>query len=162
MASIFRVSATAIGRFIYAHMGDTARAHDSTVFKSTSLYHSLPARLDDSEFLLANKAYELDKHVITPFREDAGHREFNETLSNKRVEVNRAFGVLKGRWRSLKILPVLIGCDQEKCHIRVIRWTFACIALHHLGQSLANRCSTIVNLACAVIRLMREMRASHG
>jgi len=56
-------------RFIWASMGHTASAHDSTAFKSTPLYHDINTSFDREEYILADKAYALEWHVITSYKE---------------------------------------------------------------------------------------------
>ena len=52
------------GRFIWVFMGHTASMHDSTAFKSTSLYHNSSNHFNPEEYVLADKAYPLEQHVI--------------------------------------------------------------------------------------------------
>ena len=69
----------------------------------------------DNEYLLANKAYELDKHLITPYgmplARQPEHRAFNRAHSAERAKIEHTFGVLKARWPSLKSLGLRIGDD---------------------------------------------------
>ena len=52
-------------------MGHTASAHDSTAFKSSGLYQRLHEHFDPEEYILADKAYGLERHIITPYKEPA-------------------------------------------------------------------------------------------
>jgi len=125
------------GQFIYAYMGHIASTHDSTAFKASSLYRDRQKLLNDSEYLLADKAYQLDKHLITPFKQPYPHHSqystFNKAHSRQRIRIEHAFGVLKSRWASLKGgLPIRIRSRSiQKDHNRVIRWTIACLVLHN-------------------------------
>ena len=89
----------------------------------------------DNEYLLADKAYELDKHLITPYKmpiaRQPAHKAFNYAHSRERIKIEHAFGVLKARWPSLKSLNWRIGDDVEKDHKRVANWIMACLVLHN-------------------------------
>ena len=139
------------GRFIWASMGYTASAHDSTAFKSTAFYRGAAAggtaaggaaaggaaarAFDPREYLLADKAYALERHIITPYKEPASrlpqNAAFNKQLSIPRVKIEHAFGMLKARWPTIYDLPIRIGMDQERGHRRVMNWTMACLVLHN-------------------------------
>ena len=92
------------GQFIWAAMGYTAATHDSTAFKLTEFYRSASKNFDPEEYLLADEAYSLDRHIITPYKEPASRQPenaaFNHQLSIPRAKIGHAFGVLKARWSS--------------------------------------------------------------
>lgn len=98
------------GRFIWVSMGQTARVHDSHVFKTTDLYRNPYKYFDPEEYLLADKAYALNRHLIIPYKEPAASQPenaaFNYQLSIPRVKIEHAFGVLKARWPTLRNIPV--------------------------------------------------------
>ena len=123
-------------RFIYAYLGHTASVHDSTAFKASSLYQNRSRYFEDEEFVLADKAYALEKHVITPYKGlsslQVHNKRFNYHLSIPRVKIEHSFGILKARWVSLSNLPLRIDEDRIKGHNRVIEWTMACLVLHNL------------------------------
>jgi DDE superfamily endonuclease len=123
------------GQFIYAHAGYTASTHDSTAFKATSFYQRRRELMSSSEYILADKAYQLDKHIITPYKlpiaRQPSYKAFNLAHSRQRIKVEHTFGVLKARWSSLRCLPVRIRDDVHKDHTRVIRWLMACLVLHN-------------------------------
>ena len=54
--------------FTYVSIQHKASTHDSTAFKSVSFYRTLHTRFDEPEYILADKAYQLEKHIITPFK----------------------------------------------------------------------------------------------
>lgn len=56
------------GRFIYAYTGFTASAHDSTAFKATNFYQNRQHFMKGDEYILADKAYQLDKYIIPPYK----------------------------------------------------------------------------------------------
>ena len=128
------------GKFIWVYMGHTASVHDSTAFKSTTLYNNSNSYFDPEEYILADKAYALERHIITPYKEPASREARNATFNKlhaiPRVKIEHAFGVLKARWPTLRHIPVRIGQDQERGHRRVINWTMACIVLHNILHNI--------------------------
>lgn len=83
--------------------------HDARVYRNSPLFEevqNLPAKFH----LLGDSAYPLSNYLITPFR-DNGHltgfeKMFNSAHSSTRVEIERAFGLLKGKFRKLKLLDM--------------------------------------------------------
>lgn len=123
--------------FIYAHAGMKASTHDSTAFKSSRLYAERQQLFHRSAYILADKAYEIDRHVLTPFKENAigdrqHHTAFNQAVTNERIHIEHAFGILKNRWPSLRSIPVSIRKEKDNHdHNRVVNWIFACLVLHN-------------------------------
>ena len=86
----------------------------------------------DNEYLIAdNKAYELDKHLITPYKipivRVPTHRPFNRAPSAERVKIEHDFAVLKADSTSLKSLWLQVGDDIVKDHLRVANRIMACL-----------------------------------
>ena len=108
-------------------MGHTASAHDSTAFKPTPLYHDINNNFDRKEYILADKAYALERHIITPYKEPLARRPtysaFNPALSVLRVKIEHTFGIFKARWPSLYDIPIRITEHAHPGHERVIDWT---------------------------------------
>ena len=125
--------------------GWPGRAHDSRVFGRSQIGNLITeGRLipDDSNlrrvidnhviepFLIGDPAYPISKHLmknypgsnLTPEKE-----RFNYRLSFTRIQIERAFGRLKGRWRCL--LKAL-ECELDKV---VLHATTACI-LHNMCE----------------------------
>ena len=125
--------------------GWPGRAHDSRVFGRSQIGNLITeGRLipDDSNlrrvidnhviepFLIGDPAYPISKHLmknypgsnLTPEKEH-----FNYRLSRARIQIERAFGRLKGRWRCL--LKAL-ECELDKV---VLHATTACI-LHNMCE----------------------------
>ncbi|RPB27651.1 hypothetical protein L211DRAFT_894763 [Terfezia boudieri ATCC MYA-4762] len=90
-------------------MGHAASAHDYTAWKSTTLYRGIGSHCNPEEYILADKAYALERHIITPYMEPAARQPsnaaFNYELSIPLVKIEHVFGVLKARWPTL--WPVL-------------------------------------------------------
>ena len=112
----------------------------SPAWKSTALYQSIGSYFHPEEYLLAYKAYALERNIITPYKEPASGQSpnaaFNYALSIPRVKIEHAFGVLKARWSTLYEMPIRIGADREEGHRRVHNWTMACLVLHNILHSM--------------------------
>ena len=90
------------GRFIWASMAHTASAHDWPAWKSTALYQAIESYFHPEEYLLADKAYALERHIITPYKEPTTRQPlFNYALSIPQVKIEHAVGVLKVRCTTL-------------------------------------------------------------
>lgn len=101
--------------------------HDARVFKNSPLYDALQ-ELPPKFHLLGDSAYPLSASVLTPFR-DNGHlsleeKGFNNAHSSTRVDIERCFGLLKGKFRKLKFL------DMHKVE-EIPNLIVACCALHN-------------------------------
>ena len=118
----------------------TASMSDSKAWKSTGLYRKMNTNFEPEEYILADKAYALERHVITPFKNPAARQPVNATfnyeLSKPRVKIEHAFGILKARWPSLNELPLRIGLNEKRGHQRVHYWTMACLVVHNLLHSM--------------------------
>ena len=127
------------GKFIDAVAGFPGSAHDARVLRNSNIYQEaengniLQAPLvnidgnDIGPYLVGDSAYPLAPWLIKPFPEgtnDPDEKTFNKELSRARVVVERAFGILKGRWRVLqKRLDSSLNF--------AIKTTIACIVLHN-------------------------------
>jgi DDE superfamily endonuclease len=113
------------GRFTYAHAGYTASAHDSTAFKGTPFYERRKELVSSNEYILADKAYQLDKHVKTPYKlpiaSRPAYKAFNKAHSKERIRIEHAFGVLKARWPSLRCGSGVSQCEFALTSKRTIR-----------------------------------------
>lgn len=92
--------------------------------------------LDDQEkfpndsHILGDAAYTLHEHLLTPFR-DNGHltarqKNYNFCHSSARISIERAFGLLKGRFRSLLTL-----LDMQRVDL-IPEFIIACCVLHNI------------------------------
>lgn len=68
----------------------------------------------NQEYLLANSGYTLHPFVLTPYRRpqvvaSTDNFDFNLIHSSARVAVENTIGVLKGRWRLLKNIPIQLN-----------------------------------------------------
>ncbi|KAL9962111.1 hypothetical protein ACROYT_G031184 [Oculina patagonica] len=85
--------------------------HDSRILRNSLLWQNSAAKFPGDTHLLGDGGYPLTRWLMVPFR-DNGHLtrqqiRFNEILSTLRQVVERAIGLLKGRWRKLQYLNLL-------------------------------------------------------
>ncbi|CAL9708123.1 unnamed protein product [Knipowitschia caucasica] len=92
------------GKFLDIFVGYPGSVHDTRILKNSSFY--LARRYPPSYFILGDGGYpclEGPIALITPYREPVNgraQRKFNYHLSRARSIVERAFGIMKTRWRS--------------------------------------------------------------
>ncbi|XP_024883801.1 putative nuclease HARBI1 [Temnothorax curvispinosus] len=92
--------------FIHVFAGMPGCVHDMRVFLYSGVQrYCTPEYFPEDSHLLGDAAYTIQKNVMVPFY-DNGHlirrqKEFNTNLSSARITVERAIGLLKGRWRYL-------------------------------------------------------------
>lgn len=88
--------------------------HDARVFRRSQLYESISNEeepLIRPEFhIIGDSAYPLLQEVLTPYR-NTGHlterqTAFNNQFSSIRSIIERAFALLKGKWRRLKYVDM--------------------------------------------------------
>ena len=114
--------------------GFSNAAHDSRVFSSTHIYHYPSEYFAPGQYVLADSAYSATRYLIPPYKAPAANKTenkaFNRLLSSCRVDIEHAFGVLKGRWRSLTGLRVRI--TKKAQYEYACMWITACIVLHNI------------------------------
>ncbi|XP_067211740.1 putative nuclease HARBI1 isoform X2 [Linepithema humile] len=101
------------GQFIDCFIGMPGRMHDARVFRLSPLFESLNAincLIPKKFHLIGDTAYPLLINLMTPFK-DNGHltvvqTRYNQKLSSIRSIIERAFGLLKGKFRRLKYLDI--------------------------------------------------------
>ncbi len=128
-------------KFISINVGFPGRAHDGRVYRRSSLCR----RINDGTLLpevyreiegvkvypciLGDAAYGLNVHLMKGYPGAALSTDkewFNFRLSSARMCVERAFGMLKGRWR------ILQRPSENKKIINHCRMTAACCVLHNM------------------------------
>ena len=97
-------------KFIDVYAGWPGSVHDARVFRNSPLFDNLSVMCGDGHFIAGDTAYPLMEHLMTPFK-DNGHlsgaqKRFNFKLSSERCMIERAFALLKGRFRRLKFLKM--------------------------------------------------------
>ncbi|XP_064465280.1 putative nuclease HARBI1 [Ornithodoros turicata] len=91
-------------RFLHWSVGEAGSVHDALVLRRSEVYGMLNSdHFPLDSYLVGDAAYPIGPHLLTPYR-DNGHltteeRRYNVHLSRARVTIERAFGLLKGRFR---------------------------------------------------------------
>ena len=97
-------------RFTHCVAGWPGSCHDARVLKNSDLWDTGLAKCGDGH-LVGDAAYPIRRWLMTPFRDNGhltpAHRRFNNSLSTVRVTIERAFGLLKGRFRRLQLLDTM-------------------------------------------------------
>lgn len=94
-------------RFLHCYVGEPGSMHDSRVLRRSEVHEMLekPELFPHDSHLIGDAAYAIGPHLLTPFR-DNGHlgaleRLYNKRFSKRRVAIERAFALLKNRFRRL-------------------------------------------------------------
>uniref|UniRef100_A0A6P7H7W1 Nuclease HARBI1 n=3 Tax=Diabrotica virgifera virgifera TaxID=50390 RepID=A0A6P7H7W1_DIAVI len=101
------------GVFIDVNIGRPGRMHDARVFRLSEIYEYLTREnsiLPANLHLIADSAYPLLLNLMKPFQDNGHlpeeHVVYNTKLSSIRSTIERAFGLLKCKFRRLKYLDV--------------------------------------------------------
>ena len=97
-------------KFLNCFCGYAGSCHDARVLGNSDLWN-YGLEVCNGNHIIADGAYPLRRWLMTPYR-DSGHlsqeqKHFNYLLSAYMVVIERAFGLLKGRFRRLHHLDVL-------------------------------------------------------
>lgn len=94
-------------QFIHCYVGNVGSVHDQRVFRLSEIQSYLGdvSKFPEDCHLVGDLAYKLHENFLTPYR-DNGHmterqRNYNFLHSSARITIERAFGLLKVRFRSL-------------------------------------------------------------
>jgi hypothetical protein len=89
-----------------------------------------PEKFPDDCHILGDAAYKLHQNVIVPYRDNGyltpRQKNFNFCHSSARIAIERAFGLLKTRFRSLRTVLAMDKCDLIPMFI------IACCAMHNI------------------------------
>ena len=115
-------------RFVNIYCGWPGKVHDARIFRNSPLFEN-GQNLCGQNHLLGDGAYPLQNWVLVPYK-DNGHltpaqKNFNRKLSQLRVVIEQAFGMLKGRFRRLQYVVVR---DIEN----IVKVVVACCTLHNI------------------------------
>lgn len=122
--------------FTHCYAGNVGSVHDARVFRNSPLAHYIEMPNEyfplDSH-IIADAAYPIHSHVMVPFR-DNGHltarqKNYNYCLSSTRMAIERAFGLLKVRFR------ILLDCLPLLDITKIPQVILACCVLHNICTS---------------------------
>lgn len=97
-------------KFTDCYVGWPGSVHDSRVYTNSDLFYNIENNpidyCPDSSYLLGDAAYPLSKNLLTPYK-DLGNfseieKNYNFVQSSSRCVIERAFGLLKGKFQRLK------------------------------------------------------------
>lgn len=123
-------------RIRLCYTGWPASAHDSRVFNNSPLGLQPDSFFHDGAYLLADSAYTSSATIVPAYKKPANSAlsreqvDFNYKLSNMRVRIEHAIGILKGKFQSLKGLRACIRGNRDIQ--RLSYWIRACIVLHNI------------------------------
>ncbi|CAN8016844.1 unnamed protein product [Ixodes persulcatus] len=117
-------------KFLDVFCGPPGKTHDAKVYKLSFIKDELPEICCAGKYhILGDAAYPVREHLITPFRDygklTQAQRDFNFKLSQTRVKIENAFGVMKARFRQLLLLEFW----RVK---KATKFMLACCVLHNL------------------------------
>jgi hypothetical protein len=120
-------------RIIYVRAGDTSAVHDTRVFNNSRLATHPEQFFSPGEYLIGDSAYTVTKRMIAPYKKPRATRdeckEFNATLSSRRIAIEHVFGLLKARFPSITAVSTRI--KDDKSHQAVVNWFEAACVLHN-------------------------------
>lgn len=101
--------------FTSVYAGHAGSVHDARVFRLSPVAQYLAnpdVYFPNDTHLVGDAAYGVQPQIMVPFKDDrhltARQKNFNFCLSSSRISIERAFGLWKGRWRSvLDCLPMV-------------------------------------------------------
>jgi hypothetical protein len=103
--------------------------HDARVLRNSDLFHAVHESFQPEEYIIGDAAYPCLEWIIPPFKNNGRltpqQVHFNKQLSSTRNVIERAFALLKGRFRRLKMLEMYDIHDTN-------RTILACCVLHNI------------------------------
>jgi len=122
-------------RYIIA--GWPGSVHDTKAWESGEVHKHPGQFFSPGEYQLGDSGFSLNKQMLVPYRQPAAaepaNEAFNKMLSKARVVSEHGNGVLKGRWQSLRGLPV---CINKQADVKsACDWIMACCILHNMVNS---------------------------
>jgi DDE superfamily endonuclease len=92
-------------RFVYAALAAPGGANDIAAFRKTSL-HNIANQLPLGKYIIGDNAYVCTEHLLTPFpgeqKNEPKKDSYNFYLSQLRMRIEMAFGLLVNKWRIFK------------------------------------------------------------
>ncbi|KAG8690006.1 hypothetical protein FRC09_012173 [Ceratobasidium sp. 395] len=132
-------------RFIAFDLGWPGCTNDTTMWKMSDVWKRQHQYFTPDEWLMADKGYPISCRAIRPFADHdltdspgtaRTRKKWNQALSTHRVVVEHAFGQLKGRFPSLRLMP---GWDLN----RMYKAIEAMLIVHNICIDLRDRAEDI-------------------
>lgn len=115
--------------FTHVFVGYPGSCHDARILRNSDLWTNGLNMCRNRYHLIADAAYPIRRWLLTPFRDNGhltrGQKRYNQYLSSNRVVIERAFSLLKGRFRRLKYLDT----NKVETAVEVV---MACCVLHNI------------------------------
>lgn len=118
--------------FIDCYAGEVGSIHDACMFRRSDLSKRMertPGMFPNNSHIIGDLAYPLKQHLLVGFKDNGRlsrqERKYNRTLSAARSSIERAFSLLKCRWRRLKYLSMTNVS-------RIPKVIMACCILHNI------------------------------
>lgn len=90
------------------------------------------------QYLLGDSAYPASQFLVPPYKAPDNrvrqNTQFNKLLSNVCIDIEHAFGMFKGRWRSLTGLRLRVNNKQQ--YEYACMWITACVVLYNIFLDL--------------------------
>lgn len=103
-------------RFIYSLTGFSNTIHNLRVWAATRINQHPTRYFTSGQYLLGDSAYSPTKYMIPPYKAPhtlcRSNQKFNCRLSSICIDIEYAFGMLKGRWKSLTGLRLILTNHQ--------------------------------------------------
>ena len=101
-------------KFTDCYVGWPGSVHDNRVFKNSDLFERVEqdevTMCPNGSFIVGDAAYQLMTWVMTPFKDNGKvtreQKTYNYIQSSTRTVIERAFGLLKGRFPRLRYLDM--------------------------------------------------------
>lgn len=117
------------GHFLDVFVGPPGDLEAESVFLASPLAEELPHWCQDGHHLVGGPEFPLREYLLTPFTPPDGsaahEAAFNERHERARAPIDRAFALLKGRFRQLHFLEFVTANKMR-------RFIMACCVLHNL------------------------------
>jgi hypothetical protein len=119
-------------KFVDCYAGEVGSVHDALVYRRSDFYQKVITRniwIENDMHIIGDAAYPLSPFLMVPYKNFGdllqSKKYFNDCLSRIRSVIERAFALLKGRFRRLKYLDM---SKIEEVPIVII----ACCILHNI------------------------------
>eukprot|EP00474_Spongospora_subterranea_P003016 CRZ03474.1 hypothetical protein [Spongospora subterranea] len=121
----------------YLIAGWPGSVHDSSIWESGHVHKDPERYFSPGQYQFGDSGFSLTRQMLVPYRQPAAsvaeNEEFNFRLSRGRVVSEHGNGILKGRWQSLRALPI---CINKGVHVNLVcDWIVASCVLHNIVNS---------------------------